>query len=69
VFDNLVRRVWVAKCDPTPENRELAEQLWVSAKLAVSTALCLLVWEDVAHPVGVVKPVLNLENLDNVSFD
>eukprot|EP00092_Neocalanus_flemingeri_P000097 GFUD01000099.1.p1 GENE.GFUD01000099.1~~GFUD01000099.1.p1 ORF type:complete len:2003 (+),score=661.60 GFUD01000099.1:178-6009(+) len=55
VFASLVRRVWVARCDPTPENRELAEQLWVSAKLVVSPALCLLVLEDVAHPIGVVR--------------
>eukprot|EP00090_Calanus_glacialis_P034085 TRINITY_DN5691_c0_g1_i1.p1 TRINITY_DN5691_c0_g1~~TRINITY_DN5691_c0_g1_i1.p1 ORF type:complete len:2002 (-),score=813.41 TRINITY_DN5691_c0_g1_i1:71-5326(-) len=55
VRDNLVRRVWVAKCDPTPENRELADQLWLSAGLAVSPALCLLVLGDVAHPVGVVR--------------
>ena len=46
VFDNLVRRVWVAKCDPAPETRELAEKLWKSAGLAVDSSLGLL--EDVA---------------------
>merc|ERR1719431_625564 len=55
VQDNLVRRVWIAKCDPSPENRELAEKLWDSAALSTSPALCLLVLEDVAHPVGVVR--------------
>ena len=55
VYDNLVRRVWVAKCDPALENKDLAEQLWKSAELSVSSMLCLLVLEDVAHPVGVLK--------------
>ena len=53
VFDNLVRRVWVAKCDPAPETRELAEKFWKSAGLAVDSSLGLL--EDVAHPVAVVR--------------
>merc|ERR1719357_1225606 len=55
VHDNMVRRVWVAKCDPSPENKELADKLWESASLATSPALCLLVLEDVAHPVSVVR--------------
>ena len=52
---NTVRRVWVAKCDTSPENKELAEQLWDEAGLHVSPALCLEVMEDVAHPVEVVR--------------
>jgi hypothetical protein len=52
---SLVRRVWVARCDPTPENRELAVDLWDKAGLVVSPALCLEVLEDVAHPVEVVS--------------
>ena len=52
---NTVRRVWVAKCDTSPENKELAEQLWEEAGLQVSPSLCLEVMEDVAHPVEVVR--------------
>ena len=48
----LVRRVWVARCDPLPENRELADQLWEELDLHTYTGLCSGVLEDVAHPVG-----------------
>ena len=51
----LVRRVWVLRCDTSPENRQLAEQLWTSADLSVTGSLCLEVMEDVAHPVAEVR--------------
>jgi hypothetical protein len=50
-----VRRVWVARCDPSPENRELAAALWEEAGLVVGPGLCLEVLEDVAHPREVVR--------------
>ena len=50
---SLVRRCWVARADPLPENRLLADQLWEAADLsAVPGRLTMLVLEDVAHPVG-----------------
>ena len=51
----LVRRVWVVQCDTSPENRQLADQLWLSAELKVHPGLCLEVLEDVAHPVAQVR--------------
>ena len=51
----LVRRVWVLKCDVSPENRQLADQLWAAADLRVTPSLCLEVMEDVCHPVGDVR--------------
>jgi hypothetical protein len=53
---NLVRRCWVARADPLPENRTLADQLWEAAHLsAVPGRLTMLVLDDVAHPVGKVR--------------
>ena len=53
--DMLVRRCWVLRCDTSPENRQLADQLWESAELVVSPGLCLEVLEDVAHPVAQIR--------------
>ncbi len=53
---SLVRRCWVARSDPLPENQTLADQLWEAAELsAVPGRLTMLVLEDVAHPVGKVR--------------
>ena len=51
----LVRRVWVLRCDTSPENRQLADQLWETADLRVTAGLCLEVMEDVSHPVSDVR--------------
>ena len=69
----LVRRVWVLRCDTSPENRQLADQLWETADLSVTSGLCLEVMEDVAHPVSDVRTaaaealsVLLADNTDQV---
>ena len=49
------RRVWVARCDPQPENRTLAASLWTSASLSAGPGLCLSMLSDVCHPVAVVR--------------
>jgi len=53
--DRITRRVWVARCDPLPENKDLASELWTLAGLQSGPGLCLEVLEDVAHPVAVVR--------------
>jgi len=45
----------VARCDPSPENRELAARLWEEGGLEGTPHLSLQVLEDVAHPVEVVR--------------
>ena len=69
----LVRRVWVLRCDTSPENRQLSDQLWETADLSVTSGLCLEVMEDVAHPVSDVRTaaaealsVLLADNTDQV---
>ena len=49
---SVVRRVFIAKCDPLPENQALATQLWGELGLDVIPGLMEMVLEDVGHPVG-----------------
>ncbi len=52
LYAEVVRRVWVLRCDQLPENRELADQLWDLLKLSTIPGLSAQVLQDVAHPVG-----------------
>ena len=52
---SVVRRVFVARCDPLPENQALATQLWGELGLDVIPGLMEMVLEDVGHPVGKVN--------------
>ena len=52
---DLVRRVWVARCDPLAENRTLADQLWQELGLETYPDLATEMLNDVAHPVDKVR--------------
>ena len=51
----LTRRVWVARCDPSPENRQLALDLWTAAGLVSTASLAPALMPDVTHPVAAVR--------------
>lgn len=52
----LTRRIWVAKFDPSDENKVLADELWEASGLAAHPEiLCEELIQDVAHPVEPVQ--------------
>ncbi|XP_067000438.2 stalled ribosome sensor GCN1-like [Anabrus simplex] len=52
LYIQLGKRIWVARCDVSEENRTLALQLWEAAKLEISPFMWELLIGDIKHPVN-----------------
>jgi hypothetical protein len=55
MYEEVVRRIWVARFDVVEENRKLATKLWQEGGFHQDAGLCFRVMADVTHPVDCIR--------------